>query len=81
VVVVGILDDPTDRHAVEILRRSIVMLGPGQDARIERGRALALLDELQRLQDEHRIVADELRGVIDRLQGVRRHPSAGAPPC
>jgi hypothetical protein len=28
----GILDDPTDPHAIENLRRSIVMLNPGQTA-------------------------------------------------
>jgi hypothetical protein len=32
----GILDDPTDPHSIENLRRSIVMLNPGQTASIDR---------------------------------------------
>ena len=63
----GILDDPIDPHAIEMLRRSIAMLTPGQDAHIERSRALALLEELQRLQGQRRAVADQLRAVLDRL--------------
>lgn len=73
----GLLDDPTDPHAVEMLRRSIAMLTPGQDARIERSRALALLEELRRLQNQHREVAGELQAMLDRLSGANRHPSAG----
>jgi hypothetical protein len=73
----GLLDDPLDPHAVERLRRSIVMLGPGQSASIERERAVALLDELLRLQDERKVVTGELRSLLDRMQGVERHPSRG----
>jgi hypothetical protein len=69
---VGILDDPTNPYAVESLRRSIAMLRPGQDVRIERDRALHLLEELRRLQAQHREVAGELRAVLDRLEGVDR---------
>jgi len=66
---VGILDDPTNPYAIESLRRSVAMLTPGQEARIERNRALELLEELKRLQDQHRVVAGELRSMLHRLEG------------
>lgn len=63
----GILDDPIDEHGIENLRRSIAMLAAGQPAPIDRERALALLDELQRLQATQRAVVGDLRAVLDRL--------------
>jgi hypothetical protein len=71
----GLLDDPLDRHALENLRRSVVMLAPGQKASLDRDRALAILDELVRLQSEQRALAGDLRTILDRLQGVNRHPA------
>jgi hypothetical protein len=71
----GILDDPLDPHALENLRRSLVMSPAGQDIPIERDRAIALLEELGRLQEQRRAVAGDLRAVLDRLQGVDRHPA------
>ncbi len=65
----GIFDDPTNPHAIESLRRSVAMLTPGQDARIERNRTLELLEELKRLQDQHRTVVAELRSMLLRLEG------------
>jgi hypothetical protein len=66
----GILDDPLNPHAVENLRRSIAMLPPGQEAHIDRDRALNLLEELKRLQAQHIAVASELRGILDHLEGA-----------
>jgi hypothetical protein len=63
----GILDDPTDPHAIENLRRSIVMLRPGQTASIDRDRAVRLLEELQRLRAEQRLIAAQLTEIIARL--------------
>jgi hypothetical protein len=65
---VGIFDDPTNPFAIESLRRSVAMLTPGEDARIERDRALNLLEELRRLQDQQRTVAGELRAMLQRLE-------------
>jgi hypothetical protein len=63
----GILDDPTDPHAIENLRRSIVMLNPGQTASIDRDRAVRLLEELQRLRAERRLIAAQLTDIVVRL--------------
>jgi hypothetical protein len=68
----GLFDDPTNPYAIESLRRSVAMLTPGQEARIERDRALDLLEELRRLQDEHRVVAGELRAILQRFEDGRR---------
>jgi hypothetical protein len=74
---VGLLDDPTNPYAIESLRRSVAMLTPGQEARIERNRALDLLEELKRLQEQHRTVAGELRAMLRRLEGGS--PEGGGP--
>jgi hypothetical protein len=66
------LDTFDTPEAVEQLRRSIAMLTVGQVASIDRDRALRLLEELQRLQSEHRMVTTQLHGLLDRLE----HPSA-----
>ena len=53
---------------LENLRRSIVVLTPGQPAGLDRERAVALLDELQRLQRtdrRYRQLVDQLRGLLD----------------
>jgi hypothetical protein len=63
----GILDNPTDPHAIENLRRSIVMLNPGQTASIDRDRAVRLLEELQRLRAEQRLIAAQLTEIVARL--------------
>jgi hypothetical protein len=46
--------DDLEPHELENLRRSIVMLRPGQAASLDRDRAVRLLDELQRLQASDR---------------------------
>jgi len=48
------MPDKLDRHEVERLRRSIVMLYPGQVAGLKREEAMRLLAELQRLQSSDR---------------------------
>jgi hypothetical protein len=63
------IDDPLDPSRVENLRRSIVMLGQGQEARIDRNHALVLLRRLQELEGEHQEVISELRGLLARLEG------------
>ncbi len=65
----ALFENPTDPHVVENLRRSITMLAPGQPASIERDRALVLLEELQRLQQEQRVVATQLRALVARIEG------------
>ena len=60
-------DDPLDPHVLENLRRSIVMLTPGQPAGLDRERAVQLLDELQRLQRSdrrYRQLVDQFRAVL-----------------
>jgi hypothetical protein len=47
------------------------MLNTGQTTPLDRERALVLLEELQRLQAEHRDVTVQLRAILDRLE----HPS------
>lgn len=66
----ALFDNPTDPHVIENLRRSITMLSPGQAATIERDRALVLLEELQRLQQEHRLVASQLRALVAQIEGT-----------
>ena len=61
-------NDPVEPHVIEHLRRSVTMLAPGQAAGLERERVLMLLEELQRLQHEHRAVAAQLRTIADRLE-------------
>ncbi len=50
----------------EIIRRSTVMLSPGQNAALDRETALALLDELGRLSAKDR----QVRDLLARLQAV-----------
>jgi hypothetical protein len=50
----------------EIIRRSTVMLSPGQNAPLDRETALALLEELGRLSAKDR----EVRELLARLQAV-----------
>ncbi len=50
----------------EIIRRSTVMLSPGQKAALDRETALALFDELNRLERRDR----QVRDLLARLQAV-----------
>jgi hypothetical protein len=68
----GILDDPTDPHATENLRRSIVMLNSGQSASIDRDGAVRLLEELQRLRAEQGVIAVQLTQIVARLDASSR---------
>jgi len=65
-------DTFSNPEMVENLRRSIVMLGVGQVANLDRERALQLVAELQRLQADHKVVVGQLRELLQRLE----HPSA-----
>jgi hypothetical protein len=65
---VGLLDDPTDPHALENLRRSIAMLSPGQMAGLDRERALLLLQEVQNLRRQQERAIAELHGVLRALE-------------
>jgi hypothetical protein len=75
----ALFDDPIEPHAVENLRRSIVMLSPGQAARIDRDKAILLLEELQRLQHERREVVAQLQGLLGALEGSTGPPPVGTP--
>jgi hypothetical protein len=57
-------DDGSDPGSVESLRQSIATLAKSNGARHQR--ALILLEELQRLQDEHRAL---MRQLLAQLQG------------
>lgn len=53
---------------IEQLRRSIVMLSPGQTTALRREEALAVLDELQGIQREsrrYRELVEKIRGLMD----------------
>ena len=60
--------DPLDPSSVEILRRSVAMLGTGQKLNLDRDRALALLGRLQDLETQHREVIGQLRAVLAELE-------------
>jgi hypothetical protein len=65
-------EDPLEPHNLERLRRSIVMLTPGQPAGLDRERAVRLLDGLQRLQRSdrrYRQAVQQLRAILDGLEG------------
>jgi hypothetical protein len=67
------MDDDPEPHVLENLRRSIVMLRPGQAAGLDRDRAVQLLDELQRLQRSdrrYRQLVDQRRAILDGLDGA-----------
>lgn len=54
------------REEWEIIRRSTVMLAPGQNAALDKETALALLDELARLAERDR----EARHLLRKLQAL-----------
>jgi len=65
--------DDLEPHELENLRRSIVMLRPGQAASLDRDRAVRLLEELQRLQASDRRfreLVEQLRALLDGSQGL-----------
>ena len=64
----ALFDDPLNPHALEILRRSIVMLPSGQAAAVDRDQAVRLLEELQRLRHQHAEIVAQLRGLLGRLE-------------
>ena len=57
--------DNLDPHELERLRRSIVMLQPGQPAGLKREEAMRLLSETQRLQRQLADVLTKLRAIVD----------------
>ena len=56
---------------LERIRRSIVLLAPRQPAGLDREAAVAVLDELQRLQSKDRRVQELLDQVSALLQSAR----------
>jgi hypothetical protein len=56
---------------LERIRRSIVLLAPRQPAGLDREAAVAVLDELQRLQSKDRRVQELLDQVSALLQAAR----------
>jgi hypothetical protein len=58
-----------DEYQLENLRRSIAMLTPGQDSYIKRERAMSLIEEVQRLQAEHKAVMTQLRALLAQMGG------------
>jgi hypothetical protein len=54
-----------DPYELERLRRSIVMLQPGQPAGLKREEAMRLLAETQRLQRQLADVMGKLRAIVD----------------
>ena len=56
---------------LERIRRSIVLLAPRQPAGLDREAAIAVLDELQRLQSKDRRVQELLNQVSALLQAAR----------
>jgi hypothetical protein len=64
------MDDDLQPHNLEQLRRSIVMLRPGQKAGLDRDQAVRILEELQRLQRtdrRYRETVEQLRAILSRL--------------
>lgn len=58
---------PLTPERLEQLRRSVEMLAPGQPAPLDREEALQLVEEVQRLRDNHRRLvqlAEALRGLL-----------------
>ena len=71
VVSVSSFDPFSTPELVEQLGRAISMVNSNQMASLERDRALALLEESQRLQHEHRLVVTQPEYLLNRLH----HPS------
>jgi hypothetical protein len=64
--------DGLEPHRLEQLRRSIVMLPPGRRDGLDRDRAIAIIEELQRLQRSdrrYREVVDQLRALTASIKG------------
>lgn len=61
--------DGLDPHELERLRRSIVMLPPGQPAGLKREEAMRLLAETQRLQHRMAEVMTRLRAIVEEGPG------------
>lgn len=59
------MPDTLDPHELERLRRSIVMLQPGQPAGLKREEAMRLLAETQRLQYQLADVMAKLRMIVE----------------
>ena len=62
-------------HELEIIRRSVAMLTPGQHA-LRREDALYLIEELARLTKRLDELRSGLRRLVDEDDAVARHPTA-----
>lgn len=63
------MDVSFERHDLERLRRSIALLAPRHPGGLDREAAMAIIEELQRMQDKDRRVAellDEVRRLLNR---------------
>lgn len=58
-----------DLHQLENLRRSLVMLTPGQPANLSREQALELLSELTVVQSRLDRLRTSLRALVDSVDG------------
>jgi hypothetical protein len=68
------VDDLTEPHNLDRLRRSIAMLAPGQPDGLDRDRALQIIRELQGLQwadRRYRELVARLRAILDRADRAR----------
>jgi hypothetical protein len=68
------VDDLTEPHNLERLRRSIAMLAPGRPDGLDRDRALQIIGELQRLQRQdrrYRELVAQLRALLDQADRGR----------
>jgi hypothetical protein len=62
------MDDLTEAHNLERLRRSVAMLAPGRPDGLDRERAIQIISELQRLQcrdRRYRELVAQLRALLD----------------
>jgi hypothetical protein len=62
---------------LERIRRSIVLLSPRQPSGLDREAAVAVLEELQRLQGRDRRVRELLAQVTDLLHAARAEDAGG----
>ena len=67
-----------ERHDSERLRRSIVLLAPRHPGGLDREAAMAVVEELQRMQDRDRRVGELLDQVIALLRADRDRRTTGA---
>ncbi len=68
----GVLPEPLTPESLERLRRSVVMLTPRYAAALDREAALAVLEELQRLQHADRRLGELVKAIRGLLAAAER---------